>query len=803
MFIFKSSFTGILLLIISFTLQAQVPYQTVRGTVVDKITQTTLPGAVVTIQAIPVLGTTTDADGYFKFENVKVGRYDLKVTYVGYDNVFIAQLLVGSGKEIVLNIEMQESIESLQTVEIKASESRKGEILNEMAAVSSRSFSVDETSRYAASNSDPARMAQSFAGVAAASDYSNGIVIRGNSPRGLLWRMNGIEIPNPNHFSGGMGSTGGGISMLSTNMMSNSDFMTGAFPAEYGNALSGIFDIRLRKGNDERREYAFQLGVLGMQAALEGPFSKKNKASYLINYRYSTLVLLNAVGFNLGDDVVVPRYQDLSWNFTFPTKKAGTFSFFGLGGYSKGARTADRDSSLWETAADHFEGGQSKFMGVTGASWAYLMKDDKTWFKMTAALSGEDNRGWQDSLTNAYELNNISQQKFVNNTLRFSFQSNHKFNAHHLLRVGANSDGLQFHSEKKSGDPLTGETVLKDQHLRAGLFQSYFQWQWRMNKVFTSNLGLHHTSFEMTNNHALEPRFNIKAQLKPNFSIAYGYGLHSRLEPLPVYAANLDPASPNAGFIYENGNSFLFSPKSTLRLTQSLHNVLSTEWRFLPNFVLKGELYHQLVFNVPVKNDSLSRLSTLNLGEYDSDLDLANFVNLGKGRNYGLELTLEKYFSQQYYFMVTQSLFQSEYKGLDNTWYNTAYNQHFITNVLGGKEWNVGKSDIHLFGLNGRMVWAGGTRYTPADLEQSRLQHREVPDMSQWMKGTLPNYLRMDIGFSYRFNQQKYALVTTLDIQNIFNRKNIESLRYDPLSDKVVETRQLGFIPVINFRVEF
>jgi hypothetical protein len=307
MFIFKSSLTGILLLIISFTLQAQVPYQTVRGTVVDKITQTTLPGAVITIQAIPVLGTTTDANGYFKFENVKVGRYDLKVTYVGYDNVFIAQLLVGSGKEIVLNIEMQESIESLQTVEIKASESRKGEILNEMAAVSSRSFSVDETSRYAASNSDPARMAQSFAGVAAASDYSNGIVIRGNSPRGLLWRMNGIEIPNPNHFSGGMGSTGGGISMLSTNMMSNSDFMTGAFPAEYGNALSGIFDIRLRKGNDERREYAFQLGVLGMQAALEGPFSKKNKASYLINYRYSTLVLLNAVGFNLGDDVVVPR----------------------------------------------------------------------------------------------------------------------------------------------------------------------------------------------------------------------------------------------------------------------------------------------------------------------------------------------------------------------------------------------------------------------------------------------------------------------------------------------------------------
>ncbi len=783
--------------------RAQTPTQTVRGTVTDKMTQAALVGATIALKSTPMMGATTDAEGSFRIESVPVGRYDVRISYLGYEEVLVSQMLVGSGKEVILQVEMQESVAALSAVEVSAAESRKGEILNEMAVVSSRAFSTEETSRYAANNNDPARMAQSFAGVAAASDYSNGIVIRGNSPRGILWRLNGIEIPNPNHFSGGLGSTGGGISMLSNSMMSNSDFMTGAFPAEYGNALSGIFDIRLRKGNDEQREFGFQLGVLGMQAALEGPFSHRQKGSYLVNYRYSTLVLLNAMGFNLGDDVVVPRYQDLSWNLTFPTRKAGTFAFFGLGGYSKGVETADRDSSLWMTASDHFEGGESKFTGLTGVSWTFLMNNDKTWFRMTAALSGEDIRNWEDSLTNHYALNRIRSNRFDQQSARLAFQANHKFNAHHLLRAGVNSDGLGFYRDSKQPDPLTGEMTETTQALQAGMFQSYIQWQWRQNQVWTTHLGLHHTSVEMTNNHVLEPRFSVRAQVSPRLSLAYGLGLHSKMEPLPVYAANLEKPVPDAVFIYENGNSFLFSPVSSLRLTQALHHVLGAEWRFLPDFVLRGEVYHQWLFNVPVREDSLSLFSTLNISDFGDATNLSGLNNRGKGRNYGIEFTLEKYFSRRYYFLQTLSLFQSEYSLDKGPWYPTAYSQGHILNLLVGKEWMVGKADAHLFSLNGRMVWAGGNRYTPVDLERSRLEQREVLDLSKWMEGKLPDYLRVDIGFSYRFNQKKYALILSLDVQNVFNRQNIGAYRYDPLSETVVETRQLGWIPVINFRVEF
>ncbi|MCB0797321.1 MAG: carboxypeptidase-like regulatory domain-containing protein, partial [Chitinophagales bacterium] len=297
--------------------QAQDLKQTIRGNIIDRESKATLPGANVLLYADTVFlsGTTTNEDGNFRLEG-PVGRVDLVVRYIGYQDFFITNLVVSSGKEVVLQIELEESAQALDEVTITAF--REGEVVNDMATVSVRSFTVEETDRYAGSRGDPARMASNFAGVQGADDSRNDLVIRGNSPIGVLWRLENLDIPNPNHFAIA-GTTGGPVSIINNKYLSNSDFFTGAFPAEYGNATAGVFDLQMRKGNDEQYEFSGQLGFLGTELFAEGPLSKENKSSFLVSYRYSTLQLFESLNIQIGTEAV-PRYQDGAVKLFFPLK---------------------------------------------------------------------------------------------------------------------------------------------------------------------------------------------------------------------------------------------------------------------------------------------------------------------------------------------------------------------------------------------------------------------------------------------------------------------------------------------------
>lgn len=304
--------------------------QTVRGTIVDLDAQVPLIGATIQLISNNPVGTTSDIDGKFQLDNIPTGRQSFVVQYLGYETQKLEELVVTPSKEVVLNIKLKESVAQLNEVIVQAS-SNGHEALNEMSMISARSMTIEELNRQPANFYDPARMALGFSGVTSAGDdESNEIVVRGNSPAGILWRIEGIEVSNPNHFSEA-GTAGGGISMLSTNAMGTSDFFAGAFPAEFGNALSGVFDIKLRNGNNNTTEAAAQIGLLGLNAAVEGPLKKGYGGSYLINYRYSTLGIIESLGV-IESGGGNPDFQDLSFKVRLPTKKAGTFSLFGLGG---------------------------------------------------------------------------------------------------------------------------------------------------------------------------------------------------------------------------------------------------------------------------------------------------------------------------------------------------------------------------------------------------------------------------------------------------------------------------------------
>ncbi|MBK6963605.1 MAG: TonB-dependent receptor [Bacteroidales bacterium] len=229
---------------------AQNNRQNIRGVVADKLSQTTLPGATVQIvNTAEIKGTVTDEKGNYLLANLLPDRYELKISYVGYKEVFIPNVVVTSGKEVVLDITMEEDLKLLNEVVITAN--RKAGTINHLIPVSARTFSTEEVNRYAGGRSDPARLAANFAGVSAPDDSRNDIVIRGNSPVGVLWRIDGMNVTNPNHFAT-VGTTGGAVSALNTNLLKSSDFLTSAFPAEYGNATAGVFDLGFRNGNTQK-----------------------------------------------------------------------------------------------------------------------------------------------------------------------------------------------------------------------------------------------------------------------------------------------------------------------------------------------------------------------------------------------------------------------------------------------------------------------------------------------------------------------------------------------------------------------
>ena len=779
-----------LLMIISFTAGAQQLTATVRGKVIDKDSRQPLFGVnILVLNTNPPQGAVTDADGTFKIENVTIGRHSIRFTYVGYEEAVISELSVGSGKEVQVTVEMQEKVSNMGEVVVIA-EKDKSKANNEYASVSARSFSAEEMSRYAATQNDPARVVQSFAGVMTAGDDNNQIVVRGNSPRGLLWRMEGIEIPNPNHFAGSEGSTGGGVSILSANMLTNTDFYSGAFPAEYGDALSGVFDLNLRKGNTDKHEFTFQAGILGLEAAMEGPFSKKYNGSYLINYRYSTLQLLGYLGLKIAGNVL-PKYQDLSFNFYLPTKHIGNFSIWGIGGLSALGQQAVHDTTKWNNLNDKTEYGQKQMMGVVGLTHLFMFKDNKTYLKTVVAYSYTNNGDTNDTLSNDFKPFNLGDDKFIYKTFRATMSLNKKLNAKNLLRVGVVYSNTSFKLFSESYSYLYNAMQTQVNNVgNTSMLEGYIQWKHRFNEQFQVNAGVHFTYSVFNDKFYIEPRLGGDYKLTENQTLSFGFGLHSRVDAMSTYFSVVDTVNGQKQY-----------PNQRLDFSRALHAVIGYNINFKKDFRLKVEAYAQYLFSVPVGADSAN--STYSIINYTDGFVNVPLTNKGTGYNYGLEITLEKFFSHHYFFMYTASLYQSKYRALDGVWRSTAYDVGYVMNLLGGKEFIFGKKKNNVFGINLKLIWRGGQRYTPVDLNASIAANETVYQNTNAFSQKFPDYIRMDGGVYIRRDLKKYAWTFSIDIQNFINRQNVEDEIYNPLTRSVVIEKNLGIIPVFAWKIEF
>lgn len=800
--------------ILSFaTLNAQ-PIQNVRGIIVDAETFSPIPSAkieIFTLDTTKLYRALSNVDGTFLIENVPVGKHQLTVTFFGYnDNT--QTIVINSGKETVLKIPILESyVTQAEEVVVKARKS--GEVINELALISAVQFSVEETNRYPGSRRDPARMVSNFAGVQGADDSRNDIIVRGNSPLGVVWKVEGVDIPNPSHFAIS-GSTGGPVSILNNKILGNSDFFMSAFPAEYGNSTAAIFDLKLRNGNNYNHEFTAQFGILGLELLAEGPMSKKGNASYLIMGRYSTLSLFQAMNIKIGTDAV-PQYGDAAFKFNWRLKNGGNLSFFGIGGKSQ---IAIKISEQTEASTEIYgEGDRDQYfgstMGVTGLNYKQSFSK-KTFLSTTLAYSYEEQRSHHDYLLrhldtlnkgNADESYRIMidsiypMMGYIYHHNKFShfIALTHKFNTRHLIKAGLNTD-VYYVNQIDSVLPLITDTFFQKRWDYKGIFalvQPFVQWKWRATENMDLTAGLHAQYFSLSNSFSgPEPRIAWQWRLPRNQKLAAGAGLHSQTQPLYTYTYNEFDASGNK--IYHNIN---------MDFTKSIHTVLSYGVAFKKSWNIKLEAYYQYLYNIPVSVKP-SHYSLINMGMGFQRFFPDSLKNTGTGENYGVEFTLQKFFDKSFFVLATTSLYDSKYTGSDGITRNTSYNGSYVFNVLSGKEFSLGEKQAISLGL--KVTYAGGKRYGYVDIAQTKKYHELIFKSDGFNTRRFRDYFRMDFKINWKYNAKKTTHTIGLDLLNILNSKNLLSLAYapsliNPTAEPIAEKSQLGFLPLFYYKIDF
>ena len=774
--------------------------QIIRGTVKDKITQQPIIGATVVIPTVKEksLATYTDTDGNFEFLEVPLGRQTIRCTYIGYQNYESEGFIVSSTKEVFLDVNMVEGGIDMGEVVVSAANNVNAP-MNELSVVSTRSFSADETDRIAASVNDPGRMALAYPGVAQGTDDAeNDIIIRGNSSFGMIWRLEGIDIPNPNHFAR-PGTSGGGVTVFSSQLLSRSDFSTGGMAAEYGNAISGAMDVHFRKGNMNQRQYRFKAGILGIDLATEGPIEKE-KSSYLVNYRYSTLGLLTSNGIYLVGERVENTFQDLSFNLAFDGHEKNRYTVFGIGGlsrehYNPVSNPLDRDptrSNHWE---DRIRDGN---MGTLGATFTRLI-DKKSYFKAGVALMGREIEFYYDALDSLDNRSNYHDEKHNETRISSSYTYSRKINNRTRFKTGMFIHFItnyQFYKktvERASVSDINSENtnLSIDGSGSTQTFQYYAQISRDLTKTQTLNAGVHFMYLPLNGTSSIEPRLSYKYTPHPQHTISFAYGLHSKM-------------LPTAGYFYAQydtvGTTITETfPNMDMPFIKSHHLIGSYTYTTEGGLRMSAEVYYQNLFNVPVSPSTDNLYWMLNQRSTFPEFDV---VSDGRGENYGIDLALERFFSNKVYFLLTGSFFNSYFYPKNGQRYHSTFSNGFVSSLTIGREVAFKKGRILQFGA--RVLYNGGNRYSPINEAASALVDGFVTDDSQLYSARVPNYFRIDTRIAYRYNSPRLSGNISLDIQNIENRKNPNGVAYDNETNSLqIRTHNSGLVPVLAFQFDF
>lgn len=775
---------------------AQSLTQTIRGNISNKTSRQPVFGANLVLNGTEKR-VVSDLSGNFLIENVAIGRHSITCSAMGYELYVSEEFILNSAKEAVLSIELIEKPIELNTLSIVTARDLSRPV-NETAFVSARSFTTEDTERIPASINDPGRMAMAYPGVKPGRDESeNKLLIRGNSPFGVLWRLEGIDIPSPNHFAV-PGSGGAGVTAFSAQLLSRSDFYTGGMPAEYGNTISSAFDIHFREGNKQRREYRIKAGLVGLDLSTEGPI-KNGRSSYLVNYRYSTLGLLSQLGFYLAGERTVNAFQDLSFNLVFPGKNGKNITtVFGIGGVSKERHIPVKNPQERNPALpDEWEDRQKPAnMGVVGITHTSNI-NDRSSVNYVIALIGSDIRREFDTLSLNDQRFRYDTQKYTESRLAGSLAYNYKLGSHSRFKAGlflnhVNFDFYKSVTQRRSSasNYLSELTSFKGSG-QTQTAQVYAQIVHTLLPGFTVNTGLHFMQLFLNNTSSLEPRISFQYHLPKRHTLSLAYGIYSQLLPLSSYFYLKQDTIA--------GRATETRPNKNLALPRSQYLIAGYQYFISSQLKITIEAYYQFLRKVPVEVERSTGYYLLNFSDGFPEIPV---VSKGKGKNKGIDLGIEKFFTNNYYLLITASLFDSRYKTHFESYLNSAFNDKFSTALTTGREFQFKNGSVLQIGF--KTLFNGGFRYTPADPILSKEQNRFVFQEGAYFQNQAPAYFRIDGRIAFRTNKKKYASNLSLDVQNVTGRSNVTSMRYNTEHYSLYPKKDgVGLVPVLSYQIDF
>lgn len=734
--------------------------QTVKIHLSDRQSRLPVEGANVSIPKY-ALSASTDAGGNVRFDGVPLGRLEVEVSSVEYGKYIYRELLLENARQLVLDLELQATGKELEEVKVTSSAPSTS------ALMSVESITAEQIMRFPATFFDPARLAMSFSGVANTNDQANNVSVRGNAPEFVQWRMEGVEIVNPNHlsnagmFSDKPAAVGGGTNILSAQMLGNMNFLSGAFPAGYSNALAGVFDMNLRNGNSEEYQHVTQAGLIGVDLSSEGPINKKKGSSYLVNYRYSFTGLLALAGVNFGGEAIT--FQDLAFNLNFPTRKAGTFTVFGMGGASSNIFAPDTDSTKWESSKDLSNVDFYGRMGLLGAK--HSVKIFRKWNLRSVLVNSA-----LENLRNSYSGNeNVDYDYAAKNYLSFSTALSGDLNA--LWAVNA---GVQVSHQFNKFNYIDSDQIFYS--FDNLLVQPYLRITNRRRARFNYNAGFVSPYYSYSGSQYLEPRLSADYTLTAGHKVKVAYGLHSQVVSNRV--AFYLPYKPARSHHFTLG--YQFDPDTRQSFT--------------------AELFYQNMFNL-TRFDSLyvSVLNGYEIGDFTNGDYVLNQKN--QGRNYGVELNYKHYLDNGFFALLNTTFYKSQFKAFDHKFYDTRYAGNYIFNATAGKEWE--KTGGKLWGLNARLNWVGGFRDYQIYGQEYEGMLYVYYNMESPLYVKYDDYFRVDLRAYIKKSKKRGSETISLDIQNLTNRANVAYNYFDSYLMQVVQKKQLGLVPMLNYRWEF
>lgn len=722
----------------------------IKGRVYNSLNNESIPLANVILQGTNI-AVQTNIDGLYEIKNLNPNLYNVEVSYIGFEKKIIYEVQVTNAKPTIVDIALEEKNEKIEEVEITASPFNK----TQESPVSLRTLGTSEIERNPGGNRDISKVIQSLPGVSSPPSFRNDIIIRGGAPNENRFYLDGIEVPNINHFAT-QGSSGGPAGMINVNFIREVDFYSGSFPANRGNTLSSVFEFKQIDGNNEKQRFKGTIGATDIGLTADGPIGKKT--TYIFSVRRSYLQFL----FKALELPFLPTYNDIQFKIKNKINDKNEISIIGLGAIDDFILNLDANKT---ESQQYFLANlpvNTQWNYAIGANYKHFREKSYTVLVLSRnELNNNTIKYFNNDESNPDNLILDYNSRETENKLRYEEVYRNKG---YKITYGVGFENVLYTNSTYNKLSLPYGVVIIDFNSRLS-FNKYNLFtqvsKGYFNEKIIASIGLRSDANDYSNkmNNPIEqisPRFSLTYNINELFSLNFNTGKYFQL---PAYTVLGYRDTANTLINKNNGVTFIGCEQI----------IGGVEYRNSQSLKITVEGFYKKYTNYPfLINDSIS---LANLGADFGVIGNAPVTSTSNGKAYGLEFMAQQKLYKGFYGILAYTIVRSEFTDKTNSYKPSAWDNRHIINITAGKKFKKNWET----GIKWRFL--GGAPYTPTDVYRSSLKevwditNQGLPDYSKLNSERLPNIHQLDVRVDKKYFLKKISLDFYIDIQNIYNYK--------------------------------